>query len=334
MSPLRSLPSRLGRLAAVGLLVAACAPGGSSASPATSPNPQPTTAVAGACDSAPAPANVPGWDTASQKPSVIPVIISSTPECGENRFLFSFIDRTNRPAATPDRTVHVRFFALGVDPAAVVDEADGRFIWAIEDERGVYAVDVTFTVAGTWGAEFVTAAPGQPEETIRVTFTVAEQSPVIGVGDKAPASETPTVDDVGGDLAKISTDTHPDPAFYKESVDAAIAAKQPFVLAFATPKFCRTAQCGPTLDRVKPMVERFPNVAFINVEPYKLQFTDGQLQPVLDANGQLEPVPAVIDWGLVTEPWIFVVDRDGIVRASFEGIVGDDELAAAIEAVA
>ena len=54
---------------------------------------------------------------------------------------------------------------------------------------------------------------------------------------------------------------------------------------------------------------------------------------MLDANGQLQPVAAVDEWGLLSEPWIFTVDGTGIVRGSFEGVVGDDELKAAIEAI-
>ena len=35
-----------------------------------------------------------------------------------------------------------------------------------------------------------------------------------------------------------------------------------------------------------------------------------------------------------SEPWIFTVGADGTVHGSFEGVVGDDELKAAIEEIA
>jgi peroxiredoxin len=38
-------------------------------------------------------------------------------------------------------------------------------------------------------------------------------------------------------------------------------------------------------------------------------------------------------YGLLVEPWIFVIDRDGVVRASFEAVVSEQELRAAIDAV-
>jgi hypothetical protein len=44
-------------------------------------------------------------------------------------------------------------------------------------------------------------------------------------------------------------------------------------------------------------------------------------------------VPAVTEWGLPTEPWLYVTDTTGTVTAAFEGAVSDDELRAALEEV-
>ena len=63
----------------------------------------------------------------------------------------------------------------------------------------------------------------------------------------------------------------PDPRSTRRRSTRPLAAHEPFVLVFATPKFCKTAQCGPTLDRIKPFAARYPTVTFINVEPYKLE---------------------------------------------------------------
>ena len=162
---------------------------------------------------------------------------------------------------------------------------------------------------------------------------VQPSSSVISVGDKAPASDTPTLDDVGGDVSKISTDPKPDPAFYTTSIADAIAAKKPFVVAFATPKFCVSQQCGPTLDRLKPIAAKHPGVTVINVEPYQLQYADGGLQAVLDASDNLTPTKTTEEWHLPTEPWVFVVDKDGVVTDSFMLIFSDEELDKAMAAV-
>ena len=168
-------------------------------------------------------------------------------------------------------------------------------------QRGFYIFDVDLPEAGTYGIEFTTQAPGGPAETIRVTTT----SPglVDGEGRRPGAgSKTPTAADVGGDLSKISTDAKPDPAFYTTSVADALAAHTPFILVFATPKFCTSAQCGPTLDDLKPIAAAHPEVTFINVEPYILEDASGQLQPVLDAQGNLQATDVTDAWGLTSEP--------------------------------
>jgi hypothetical protein len=247
--------------------------------------------------------------------------------------LFSFLDASNKPVASPDRSASVALFDLGRDPTTPVTTATGTFLWAITGSRGLYVVNVEFKEAGEWGAEFTTALAGGAPEKIRVRFEVKPTGSSIPVGGKAPADRTPTAADVGGNLAKIASDQHPDPAFYQFSIDQAIAAHKPFALIFATPLFCTSGQCGPTLDNLKTVAAQEPGFTFINVEPYKLDYSNGQLQPILDANGQLQPVQATLDYGLLSEPWIFVVDGSGIVRASFEAVASSAEVIAAIDAV-
>ena len=107
------------------------------------------------------------------------------------------------------------------------------------------------------------------------------------------------------------------------------------MLVFATPAFCQSKTCGPALDRVKAGSKDAPDdVAFINVEPYQLAYTEGRLQPVLDAYNQLQPVKAVNEWGLNSEPWVFTVGRDGLVKRSFNGMPSDQELKDAIAEIA
>jgi hypothetical protein len=146
--------------------------------------------------------------------------------------------------------------------------------------------------------------------------------------------DTPTATDAAG-IAAISTDVKPDPDFYTTSIADALAAHEPFVVVFATPAFCRSATCGPTLDLVKGVAPDFKGrLTFIHVEPYQLKMADGHLQPVLDENNNPIPIKPVDDWGLQTEPYVFVVDGTGKLSAKFEGIVSPEELRAAFDAVA
>jgi hypothetical protein len=301
MHPRFRSPAIAGALLAVLATVAACAP-------AVTPSPS-------------APSSAPNGSGATG--GIYPVMISSELIVGANRILYSFQDATGKPIAAPNRTVDVAF--KGPD-GKIVTPDKSAFIWSIQDAVGIYVTHATFPVAGQWMATFTTAAPGSPTQQIPFSFDVKDKASAIQKGQPAPSVDTPTLADVGGDVTKISTDTNPDPAFYQTSVADALAAHKPFVLVFATPKFCQTKTCGPTLDKVKEVAAKHPDVTFINVEPYLLEDVDGQLQPKLDANGNLQAVPATVDYGLITEPFVFVVGGDGIVKASFELIFTPEEM--------
>ncbi len=329
---MRSHPSAvaLSLLALVAMLAVACGQAGPSGSAVASAG---SSGAGARCATTPEPASMEGWSGPAKTPTVFPLLISDRITCGPSRILFSLLDAQNRPVAAPDRTLSVAFYDLGKDPKTPVTTVDGTFAWAIEGSRGIYVLDAVLPEAGTWGAEITTAAAGAAPETIRATLTVLDDSSVVKVGDPAPSTDTPTLADVGGDATRISTDTKPDPAFYSTSVADALAAHKPFILVFATPKFCTSAQCGPTLDKIKPIAAANPGVTFINVEPYKLQEVDGQLQPTLDANGQLQATDTTNAWGLWTEPWIFAVDGTGVVQRSFELIATDAEMQDAVTAI-
>ena len=42
-------------------------------------------------------------------------------------------------------------------------------------------------------------------------------------------------------------------------------------------------------------------------------------------------VPAVEQWGMPTEPWTFVIDREGRIRAKFEQFTSAEEIEATLK---
>ncbi|HTC86326.1 MAG TPA: hypothetical protein VK656_06455 [Candidatus Acidoferrum sp.] len=300
------------RLGPVGILVALVAGACSSVSPSAQPSPS---------------ASDPG-----SGPTRIPLLIDQQDYVGQTRFLFGMLDGGTSSIGSPTLPVKVAFYEVAKSSTTPVGTFDSTFIWAIQDVKGVYVVNTTFKDAGDWIAEFTSTANGLTEKT-RVQFQVSATSTTPIVGGKAPDTVTPTLADVDGVLKALSTDTDPNPDFYKVSVHDALAQHKPFVLVFATPAFCQTKQCGPTLDSVKAVAATESGMTFINVEPYKMTFANNSLQPVLDAQGSLQATDVTNAWGLLTEPWIFVVDKAGIVRGSYSLIVSADELKAAIDAV-
>ena len=180
----------------------------------------------------------PSAGSSTEGPAILPIIVSSEITKGPNRWLFSLTDRANNLIAAPDVPVHLEFFDVDAAKDTVVFEADARFLWAIEGERGLYAADIEYPKAGRWGTRFTATLPDGTTETVRADYDVTESGTTPAIGAQAPSVETPTLADVGDDLAKVSSDKSPERRFYESSVADALAAKEPFVLVFATPAFC------------------------------------------------------------------------------------------------
>jgi hypothetical protein len=174
----------------------------------------------------------------------------------------------------------------------------------------VYAADVPFRRAGGYSILAVTkdgsktfAAPGE----IQVIKPARDRIP--GVGDPAPKVETDTEASARGDLASI--DTREPPSDMHERSFADVVGKKPVALLFATPQLCQSRVCGPVVDVGLQLKSRYGDqVEFIHQEVY-----EGN-----DPNkGLREPLKR---FNLPTEPWLFVVGRDGRVTARLEGSFG------------
>lgn len=140
----------------------------------------------------------------------------------------------------------------------------------------------------------------------------------VGVGERAPASRNPT--SPPGRATAITTARPPDVELLRHSVADSLAAATPFVVAFSTPAYCQSRTCGPTLDVVEAVRRRFAktDIRFIHVEIY---------EDNLPGNGVNRWVK---EWRLPTEPWVFVVGREGVVLDRFEGAVSVEELARSV----
>jgi hypothetical protein len=149
---------------------------------------------------------------------------------------------------------------------------------------------------------------------------VVKDDPPLDVGDRAPASETPTLASTHGDLGELTTRTPPDTKLLRYSVAGSLRVHAPFVVTFATPKFCSSRLCGPVVDVVEQVATELEDtpVRFMHVEVYAGN------DPANGYNRWMK------QWGLQTEPWTFLVSREGVVVARFEGSVSVEELEAAV----
>ncbi|MGH2754689.1 MAG: TlpA family protein disulfide reductase [Actinomycetota bacterium] len=262
-----------------------------------------------ACSSDPVPPPSAGRSPAGEK--MTPVLVSSELVVGDNRVVLGLLDENDAPAADPDIDVVVAPLGPDGEPGGGIRT---DFVWSLKPVVGVYVTNMTFPSAGTF--EAVVQVRGENvDQTTPLSLDVAQEGTTPPLGGAAPSIDTPT-GDTPTEIERISTDNDPDPRFYAYSIADALNQSSPFVIVFATPKFCTSQVCGPTLDTVKDVSREFKDVNFVHVEPYEL--------PVDPSKPEI--VPAGEAWGLPSEPYVFVVDAKGRVAAKYEGVVGAVEL--------
>lgn len=262
----------------------------------------------------------------SQNPSVYAQVASTDLAVGRNRFTFGIIDH-DRPLKSG--APRVTFFLLHGSVATPVESTTAHFNnfasglrdtsanSAAVEIGGVYVTYPVFTHAGNWGAEF-RLRHGARTLVLRTGFHVASRSLSPAVGSPAPRSHNPTIAQMPA--TKLDSGRPPDD-MHRLSIAAAIAQHKPLLVLFATAAFCTSRMCGPEIESVQRLEARYRGrVNFIHIEIYK------------DANPQYGYAPTVNQWRLRTEPWVFVVNRAGIITAKFEGPTPAAEIAPAIQA--
>ena len=245
-------------------------------------------------------------------PQFSAIVISSDLAVGDDKRLsFGVINRDGMPVRAAQAQLRTYLWPEGQDERQPKSTYTAQFQeW--NAAVGVFIASVSFDAAGLWELEADLTADGAAI-TASSHFTVKETSDTPNIGDPAPASVTLTAADVA-DLSHITSDPAPDPGYYRLSVHQALEQGLPFVVVFATPKFCVSATCGPQLQELRDLKERYAGRAnFIHVEVFK--------DPHLIEGGRPSSediVPAAKEWGLPTEPWTFVVDGQGRVAAKYE----------------
>jgi hypothetical protein len=258
---------------------------------------------------------------------------------GQNRLAFGLL-RDGRLLA--DARVAVRVYAIEGEDARLVVEMAARYhrLEVIEggkrvhihpdgsrhvhgdatDVQGIYVAQVTLPRSGTWGLEVLAQWGNGAVESARLSVGVLAASLAPMVGTPAPRSRNRVASDVS-DLRQIDSSDPPDPRLHRTRIADAIAQSKPQVIVFATPRHCTSRVCGPVVDIVRTLIPTYGDrVAFIHEEIWE--------------TGDLQQFSSTVqEWNLRSEPWIFVVDGTGMVRARFEGVTTRRELEAALRSV-
>ncbi len=208
-------------------------------------------------------------------------------------------------------------FLAPADPMTVAVQYRSKQNAGPGDIQAIYTVLLHFPHPGTFdvlalsrsAAGFV-GAPGE--------VSVAASTSIPDVGQRAPSIATDTLASVHGNIALLTTRQPPE-AMASAPLDR-VLGRQPVALLFSTPQLCTSRVCGPVTDELVSLQKSFPGVVFIHQEVY------AENNPSKGLRTQMK------EYHLQTEPWLFTIDRQGVITARLEGAFGLNEARAAIEA--
>ncbi|MBM2811814.1 MAG: hypothetical protein HW416_2573 [Chloroflexi bacterium] len=283
--------------------------------------------VLAACSPAaqsPSPTLVPRLGSTQGTPGVLTGALPATDlAVGPNqRFLLALIGPDNR--LVTEAAVDLAFFKVtGPNEAQLRSRAPAEYREAPGlPGRGIYVARAEFDEAGEWGVAALVRQPSGEQTELRHSFQVKDRSATPSIGTMVPLSRTLTAS-TAAEVERFCS-SRPGDAFHRLSVADALAQRKPFAVLFATPGFCESRTCGPSLDVLQALSQQYGDqMNFVHVEIYK----DGR------PNDKRETVPAVGEWSLTSEPWLFVVGADGRLVDKFEGSITMEEAGPVLKAL-
>lgn len=259
------------------------------------------------------------WNDSGQAVGLIPGTTDYSP--GDVRISFLVVDNHGRVVATKRARVWLSD-SLNAKPSqqavARLEDVGVPGVTKSVPVNSLYVAHLHIPSAGTY---YVLA---RPVGGVRIggvgQITVSAHSQTPEVGERAFPSKTPTLASAHGRAAQLTTRVPPDRALLRYSIRDSLAEHVPFVVTFATPRWCSSRTCGPVVDVVDHERRAFADsrIRFIHVEIYA------------DNDPRKGFNPWYRQWHLPSEPWTFLVGRDGRVKAKFAGAVSMTELGQAI----
>ena len=248
------------------------------------------------------------------------VVITQDIAVGSNRLLFVVIDREGMPVKGASPNVGVYFLTPKGDTRELRQTVNAKFVAWSTAAGGVFSTEIDLIEGGLYQLDINLTSSNGVEIFAQTNILVQDDPQTPAVGTAAPASVTYKAGDKE-DLSQITSALIPDPDLYQLSINEALQQGKPLVVVFATPAFCVSATCGPQLEelaKVKDVIGTRANFIHVDV------FEDPHLIEGGRPTGDL--VPAVLEWGLPTEPWTFIVDKNGLISAKFEQLATATEI--------
>ena len=255
-------------------------------------------------------------------------VILGTPDVSVGTHRMAFVlNARESPVRAPFATVVSRHLGEGDGSENGEETALAVFRPWPYGTRGSYTTSLTFDAAGTWQIDVTVLGDDGESRTAQLSFPVAEETEAPDVGAPAIPSENRTLADVD-DLAKLTTGSIRDPDLYGTTIADAVGSGIPTVIVVASPAFCINAVCGPQVEVLQQLKDKYKGQAnFIHVDFYD---NPDEIQGDL-SRARISPI--VFEWRLLGVEWSFVIDRDGKISARFESFATFDELDEALRRI-
>jgi hypothetical protein len=274
-------------------------------------------------------AEVASFEIVSQRPQRIMVGLSTV----DSRVLHGGqIELTLTP---PVGSKNVSAFTVGASFLPVpgsATPAGSASIGLPSDGIGVYRAEATFPTDGIWNA--TVNIRGVVTQTIdEIPLEIRPKSLIPDVGDPAPKTKNPITSSPLASSAPVKIDSRSGPqglgndfadaTLHQHVIADLLAAKKPFVVVVSTPAFCQSKFCGPLTDLIQKRAEQKSDgdVVFVHLEVWD-DFSKSKVNP-----WAAEWIDDGIDG---REPWVFSVNRNGIVAARYDNIMSPADLDAAV----
>ena len=190
--------------------------------------------------------------------------------------------------------------------------------------RGLYTTRLSFDEPGRWRIDITVLDTEGPRRRAQLSFEVKQATSAVVVGSPAVKSRNRTLDDVER-ISQLTTGSLHDPELYRTTIAESVTGGLPTVVVMASPAFCTNAVCGPQVDVLQQLKDMYRGQAnFIHVDFYD---NPEEIQGDL-SRARLSPT--VVEWGLPSTEWSFVIDKQGIVSARFESFATLEELEKAL----
>ena len=243
-------------------------------------------------------------------------LVSSDIGVGSNRIPFFILRGDGSPLTGTNQDLLIKYYKENENLAYKASNTTWR-PWP--QKGGLYVTDMQFLSYGLWNVKI---SFGEPEQTVQSTIIVKANPDAPNVGEQAPAIKTKTVNDTNP-INTLTSDPDPDPNLYAVSLDQALRQNIPVVVTLSTPGYCQTAMCGPQTKVLSDLSDsNSENIVFIHVEifenPLEMKITG---DPSVGVESE-----SIIEWGISTEPWTFLIDQHGIINERYEGFVSKEEL--------